>query len=251
MATLEAEVLGRPGRALELYEEILEQKHFPVDRTQVKTAIAKCLVRTGRLSDARDAYSVLAADPSKMNPEAHFMAAEVSFFMGETDSALSLYSILASDHPDWELANDAMDRVFLLQEHAGQSDNRPLGLFATGELLATIGRPDSALGYFGLLVSDFGESPLVDDALLRSAELHLIEGNVEEALAACETLASAHSESRHAPLAREMLGDIWWEERGDGARAIEEYLKGLDEFPESLIAPRVRDKVARLRREVG
>jgi tetratricopeptide (TPR) repeat protein len=251
VATLEAEALGRPERALALYEDLLKQKTLPVDRTAVRTSIAKCLIRTGRLSEARDTYAALAGDPSKPNPEAHFMAAEVSFFMGDTDSAMALYSKLASEHPEWEVANDAIDRVFLLQEHAGQSDNRPLGLFAMGELLATVDRPDSALGYLGLLVEGFSESPLVDDALVRSAELYLVTGNVEDALSACEAVAVSHSDSRHAALAREMIGDIWWEERGDAARALEEYLKGLDEFPDSLIAPRVRDKVARLRREVG
>jgi len=164
---------------------------------------------------------------------------------------MSLYSTLAADHPDWELANDAIDRVFTLQEHAGQTDNRPLGLYATGELLATIDRPDSALGYLRLLIDDFPESPLVDDALLRSVELYLILGEVDRALSTCSAVAENHPEGRLAPLAREKLGDIWWREKGDGARALEEYLKGLDEFPDSLIAPRVRDKVARLRREVG
>jgi tetratricopeptide (TPR) repeat protein len=251
MATLEAERLGRPERALVLYEELLEQKNFPVDPTVVKEAIAKCLIRTGRLSEARETYSEIAGDPSKVSPEAHFMAAEMSFFMGETDSALALYGTLASNHPEWELANDAIDRAFLLQEHEGQTDNRPLGLYAMGELLATIGKPDSALGYFSLLVTDFSESPLVDDALLRSAELYLIVGDVDMALSACSAVAQDHPDSRRAPLAREMIGDIWWEEKGDAARALDEYMKGLDEFPDSLVAPRVRDKVAQLRREAG
>lgn len=251
MATLEAEALGRPERALALYEELLGKYNLPVDAAEVRGAMAKCLMRIGRLSEAREIYSDLAGNPSKMDPKAHFMAAEVSFFMGETDSALYLYSDLAFKHPDWEQANDAIDRVFLLQEQAGQSDHRPLGLFAMGELLATIDRPDSALGYLNLLVDQFSDSPLVDDALLRSAELYLHLGDVDRALSACSEVAEGHPDSRHAPLAREMLGDIWWEKRGDGARALEEYTKGLDEFPDSLIAPRVRDKVARLRREVG
>jgi len=244
-------VLDRPDRALALYEELLEQKKLPVKPGEVKSAIAKCLIRTGRLSDARSAYAELAGIPSEIVPEAHYMAAEVSFFMGETDSALSLYSTLAADHPDWELANDAIDRMFLLQEQAGQTDNRPLALYATGELLATIDKPDSALGYMNLLVEGFPESPLVDDALLRSVDLYLNLGEVDLALSACSAVAESFSEERLAPLAREKLGDIWWEQRGDGAKALEEYLKGLDEFPDSLIAPRVRDKVARLRREVG
>jgi tetratricopeptide (TPR) repeat protein len=251
MAALEAEVLGRPDRAIALYEELLEQKKLPVKPGLVKSAIAKCLIRTGRLSDARAAYAELAGIPSDIIPEAHYMAAEVSFFMGETDSALSLYSTLAADHPDWELANDAIDRMFLLQEQAGQTDNRPLALYATGELLATIDKPDSALGYINLLVESFPESPLVDDALLRSVDLYLNLGEVDLALSACSTVAESFAEERLAPLAREKLGDIWWEQRGDGAKALEEYLKGLDEFPDSLVAARVRDKVARLRREVG
>lgn len=251
MATLEAEALGRPEAAIALYRELLEQEKLPVNPAEVKQAIAKCLLGAGRLSEARETYADLAKNPADLNPQAQYMVAEVSFFMGETDSAMSLYSSLAADHPDWELANDAIDRVFTLQENAGQSDNRPLGLYATAELLAKIDRPDSALGYLNRIVEDFPNSSLVDDALLRSADLYLVLDDPDRALSACSTVAGEHPDSRLAPLAREKLGDIWWEKKSDAARALEEYTKGLDEFPESLIAPRVRDKVARLRREVG
>lgn len=262
VAALESDVLGRPDRALTLYEDLLDQKKLPVQPGEVRVAMGKCLLMMGRLAEARELYAGLAAEAAKPNPGAQYMAAEVSFYMGETDSALSLYSTLASEHPDWELANDAIDRVFLLQENAAPGPGAdttgdvafpsgPLGLYATAERLTTIGRPDSALGYIFLIVNDHRDSPLVDDAVFRAAELHLLLGGIDQAIAACTAVADESPDERLASIASEKLGDIWWEEKGDGRRALEEYTKGLDRYPNSLVAPRVRDKVARLRREVG
>ncbi len=279
VATLESEALGRPEAALDLYRDLLGQRKLPVDAGEVKAAMGKCLLKLGRLSEARETYAGLAEDPSAPNPEAEFMAAEVSFFMGETDSALALYSNLATQHPDWELANDAIDRVFLLQENAGAGGvwlsfgpgrdeapadsaveaepdlgnprSDPLSLFAAAELLAAIGRPDSALAYLEAIVTVHGDGPLVDDAVFRASDHYLSLGQVDRAMAGLSRVAEEHSGGRLAALARERLGDIWWKEKGDGRRALEEYTKGLDEYPNSLVAPRVRDKVARLRREAG
>jgi tetratricopeptide (TPR) repeat protein len=267
-ATLESEVLGRPDKALALYEGLLEQRKLPIKADEVKAAMGRCLMRMGRLSEAREMYFGLAASGESPNPKAEFMAAEVSFYMGETDSALSLFNSLASEHPDWEFANDALDRAFLLMENSGRSPGGwvsfdpgvdapdvsgldPLALYAAAEFLTSIDRPDSALGYLTAIVSAHSESPLVDDAMLSASDLHLTLGNVGEAIAGLASLAKDYPDSRLAPLALEKLGDIWWQERGDGRRALEEYAKGLDRYPNSLIAPRVRDKVARLRREVG
>ncbi len=267
-ATLESEVLGRPDKALTLYEGLLEQRKLPIKADEVKTAMGRCLMRMGRLSEAREMYFGLATGGESPNPQAEFMAAEISFYMGETDSALSLFNSLASEHPDWEFANDALDRAFLLMENSGRSQGGwvsfdagggapdvsgldPLALYAAAEFLTSIDRPDSAVGYLTAIVNVHSESPLVDDALLSASDLHLALGNVDEALAGLTSLAEDYPDSRLAPLALEKLGDIWWQERGDGRRALEEYAKGLDRYPSSLIAPRVRDKVARLRREVG
>ncbi len=273
-ASLEAEVLGRPDRALALYEKLLSQRKFPVQTADVKKAMGRCLLRLGRFSEAREIYSGVASAESPPDPEARFMAAEVSFYMGDVDSALALYSTLASEHPDWELANDAIDRVFLLQENAGRGGGRwvsfaggesadagapdagvagadPLGLFAAAELLASIDKPDSALTYLIAIVDDHPGSPLVDDAMFRAGDLYLAIGDADRAIAELSEVAERYPEGRLAPLARERLGDIWWKNKGDGRRALEEYTKGLDEYPNSLVAPRVRDKVARLRQEVG
>jgi tetratricopeptide (TPR) repeat protein len=87
--------------------------------------------------------------------------------------------------------------------------------------------------------------------MFRASELYLELDNVDRALNMCRFVVEHDQEGRLAPLAQEKLGDIWWEERGDGHRALEEYTKGLDLYPNSLVAPRVRDKVSRLRKEVG
>jgi tetratricopeptide (TPR) repeat protein len=250
LASLESKSLGRPDRALALYEELLAQKKLPIKENEVKEAIAGCLMRMGRLDEARAGFAELAGGMTELQPRASFMAAEISFFMGETDSAVSLYSALAGDHPEWEHANDALGRLFLIQESAGEG-MEPLGLYATAELLSTIDRPDSALTYITSILEKHPDSPLVDDAMFRAGELYLELGDVDHALTMCRFVIEYDPEGRLAPLAHERLGDIWWEERGDGNRALEEYTKGLDRYPNSLVAPRVRDKVSRLRREVG
>lgn len=250
LASLEAKALGRPERALALYEDLLSQESLPIKENEVKEAIAYCLMRVGRLAEARERFTEIASGKTEPAPHAMFMAAEVSFFMGETDSAMSLYADLAGGHPEWDEANDALARMFLLQECAG-AGAEPLALYATAELLGSIDRPDSALTYLSSIIESHPDSPLVDDAMFRAGELHLELGDADRALAMCRSVVEHDPEGRLAPLAQERIGDIWWEERGDGRRALDEYTKGLDSYPNSLVAPRVRDKVSRLRREVG
>jgi tetratricopeptide (TPR) repeat protein len=250
LASLEAKALGRPERALALYEELLSQKNLPVGREEVEEAIASCLLRMGRLAESRDKFATLAGQDSKFKPEASFMVGEVSFFMGEADSALSIYAALADAHPEWDVANDALERMFLIQEGT-LSGGEALGLYATAELLSTIGRPDSAMTYLESIIETHADSPLVDDAMFTASELYLDLGDADRAMDLCRSVVERYPDGRLAPLAQERLGDIWWEEKGDGNRALEEYTKGLDLYPNSLIAPRVRDKVSRLRREVG
>jgi tetratricopeptide (TPR) repeat protein len=216
----------------------------------VQEAIASCLVRMGRLAEARDKFAGLAAGGSELQPRAAFMTAEVSFYMGEADSASALYSALAGDHPDWEYANDALERVFLIQEGT-EAGGDVLGLYATAEFLNAIGRPDSALTYLTSIIESDAHGPLADDASLRAGELYLQLGDVEQAMAMCRSVVEYDPEGRLAPLAQERLGDILWEKKGDGRAALDEYIKGLDRYPNSLVAPRVRDKVSKLRREVG
>jgi hypothetical protein len=200
----------------------------------------------GRLAEARAALE--AVMPSLRQPVerevAEFDRIELDFFAGHFDSAAAQYRSFAQSHLRGYLTNDAIARMFLLDENSG-TDEKALRLYARAALDARSGRPDSAAAALRLgieryqgseieddlrlflgdvaqrltppgpaleqyrRVAEMDESPLAAAALLRIARYHaLIEPDPAAATAACEEVLARFPDSIEAGEARKLMAEL-------------------------------------------
>jgi hypothetical protein len=200
----------------------------------------------GRLAEARSALDlVLSRARQPVEREvAEFDRIELDFFAGQFDSAGARYRAYAQSHIRGYLTNDAIARLFLLDENSA-ADEKALRLYAAAALEARAGRPDSAaaalrLGlerYQGSAIEDdlrlflgdvaqrlkppgaaveqyrrvaeMDDSPLAAAALLRTARYHsAVAIDPAAATAACEEVLTRFPDSVEAGEARKLMDQL-------------------------------------------
>ena len=200
----------------------------------------------GRLSEARAALDrVVSSSRQPVEREvAEFDRIELDFFAGQFDSATAQYRGFAQTHLRGYLTNDAIARIFLLEENSG-ADTKALQLYATAALNLRIGRPDSAAAALRLAieryqggeieddlrlflgdvaqrltppagaleqykrVAEMDDSPLAAAALLRTARYYsTVEIDPAAATTACEQVMARFPDSVEAGEARKLMDHL-------------------------------------------
>ncbi len=178
-------------------------------------------------------------------PEARWALAEAQFWAGDLDSALANFN-RAGENPRSEHAGAALDRAFLLEDHAGDPVLPVLGRIAyetwRGDAVRARALNDSL--WAAMKPSD----GLWNEIAMRAGEQRLAARDPRGALVPLMALAETHPDDRQAPLARQRAGDAWLA-IGDLAKAREQYEECLARYPRAWNAAEVRRRVEALRRE--
>jgi TolA-binding protein len=200
----------------------------------------------GRLAEARAALDdVMARVRQPVEREvAEFDRIELDFFAGQFDSAAAQYRTFAQSHLRGYLTNDAIARMFLLDENSG-TDEKALRLYARAAQEVRAGRPDSAAAALRLgieryqgseieddlrlflgdvaqrltppgpaveqyrRVAEMDESPLAAAAVLRIARYYsLVEVDPAAATAACEEVLARFPDSVESGEARKLMDQL-------------------------------------------
>jgi tetratricopeptide (TPR) repeat protein len=177
--------------------------------------------------------------------EAQFLIAEVAFFGGHVDEAIArLDSITVNLKADY--ANDALQLQSFLLENSSVTGG--LTLFGRAEFLARQRKNSEAIALLQNVVQQYPGSTLVDDALLRTAELQAEAGFTTGALATYEQLLTQFKESSIAlDRARFNVAETYQFGVRDKERAIAEYEKFLAEYPQSVFGALARKRIRLLR----
>lgn len=177
--------------------------------------------------------------------EAQFRLAETAFFGGHSDEAISrLDSITVNLKADY--ANDALQLESLLLENA--SAGAAVVQFGHAEFLARQRKNTEAIALLQDIVKRFPSSLLVDDALMRTAELQGEAGLAMEALATYEQLLTQFRETSIAlDRAQFNVAETYQFSLRNKEKAIVGYEKLLADYPQSVFGALARKRIRLLR----
>jgi outer membrane protein assembly factor BamD (BamD/ComL family) len=241
-------VRGRPLSGTDSRRHSLEVDIEAVRADSVFTPFRDHL-RSGRMDAAREALrAVVSRGRQPVEREvAEYDLIEVDFFEARFDTAAVAYREFAVRHPRGYLTNDAIGRVFLIDENS-DSGQKPLVLYAQAAREARAGRPDSAATLLKQTVERYPGTALADDLILALGDVTLRTATPAAALAHYQAVADSIPDSPLAPAAMMRIGRYRAEVDQDFAAAIGAYEQVLERFPESLEADEARKLIERLRR---
>lgn len=202
----------------------------------------------GRLDDASLAFAGLEdrLRVGDLAERARLERAQIHFYRGEFESALTLAEIL-TDNTSNDTANDAIALTLLLTENEGpDSLNTPLRRFSSASLLARQGQRLASLDALDAISADFPTHALVDEmAMLRADALRGLN-RMDEAAAVLASLVADTPNSYLADRAVLALADVQLAQ-GDKDAALVTLARLLTDYPGSLLVPDVRQRIRRIR----
>ncbi len=242
-----------PGRSMTPPPADMRRHSMEIDIAAVRAdtvfAPFREQLRAGRLDQARAALRTVAqSGRSPVEREvAEYDLVEVDFFDAHFDTAAAGYREFARRHPRGYLTNDAITRVFLIDENS-DSGQRPLIMFATAARELRAGRIDSASALLKQAAERYPGSALEDDILIALGDAALLVPNPTAALGYYQAVVDSMPESPLAPSAMMRIGHIRAEMSQDFAAAIATYERVLEKYPNSIEADEARKLIERLKR---
>ncbi|MDA0874135.1 MAG: tetratricopeptide repeat protein [Bacteroidetes bacterium] len=212
--------------------------------------LGRLAVTEGRLEDARMAFTRLLTRlrTGDLADLARYELALLHFYQGDFEAAES-FTRAMQENTSTDVANNAIDMKVLLIESMGpDSLNTPLRRFARIQLLTRQRDYNVAEHQLDDLMDEFGQHALADDMMMQKAELQARSGQSEAAISTFLQIPLLFPRgffgARALMLAADLQTEIGLEED-----ALRTYQRVLTEFPGSLLIPRVRESIRRLRGE--
>jgi tetratricopeptide (TPR) repeat protein len=221
-------------------------------RAEMLLQMADCYVRLGELEDASRSYREVL--PEAIDPEhaelAAYRLAEVEFFRGDIDSALTLFQDMAEAYPRSLRADDAAGRYILLNKYQSVGGGVALELLGRMEWGRQVGDSAAVDSTATLILENWGGGELGAEAYLGLADIAERSGRYEQALDYLEKLVAAHAGDRRAPTALQRQGDILAGKLHRPEEALRRYEAVLADYPTTVQAGDVRRALERLRRDI-
>ncbi len=219
-----------------------------VIRYDVALKVARIYTAKGDTVRAARQCELVAHSPGAtpdQQDEAQFRLAELAFYRGRFEEAIALLdSITVNLKADY--ANDAIQlQSFLLENLSAAA---ALARFGQAEFLARQRKNTEAIALLRSIMEQFPANLLVDDALMRIAELQEEAGFSTEALATYHRLLTQYQESSiFLDRAQFNVAEIYQFAVRDPKQAIGEYEKLLADFPQSIFDGLARKRIRLLR----
>jgi tetratricopeptide (TPR) repeat protein len=217
------------------------------------TIIQDAELRIGDIQTARNDLASARAEYDEVSrsslvvyqDQAAFKLAELNYFEGKFDTALTLLKHFNSNLGT-DLANDALQLQYFIQEN-NNSAPQALTEFAKADLLQRQHKYSESLVQFQDIVKRYSTTLLVDDAMMKIGELYVVLKRPQEAIRAFHFIADSIQSSILKDRAQFHLAEICQKVLNDKTRAIEAYEKLLSQFPNSLYVEEARKRIRILR----
>lgn len=231
--------------AAKAFDAIRNLPFNPPLQQEAVMRLAEVEIAKNDLKRAREEYTQLLRMTSDQNRDKLlFRLAELNYFQGGFDSASTMLQKLGNTLRSDE-ANDALQLLYFIQENRPSGD--ALGEFARADLLVRQRKYSEALTRFQALTVRYPSVSLVDDAVMRVAELQLLLNHPDDALSVFRRIVVDMPTSVLRDRAQMRIAEVYENRMKDKAKALEAYEKVLELFPTSLFVEEARKRIRILR----
>ncbi|MDY6371056.1 MAG: tetratricopeptide repeat protein [Bacteroidales bacterium] len=231
--------------AASMLDDVLELPRLkPQVRDEVKLELGDLLLFAGSVWDASLLY--MQVDKANKNDllgaQAKFKNAKLSYYNHDFEWAASQLKVLRASTSKL-IANDAMELSLLISDNMeDDSTYGMLELFADADLQLYRNQLDSAWAGFDEVSRRALSHPLMDEVLMRKAQIRLKQALYEEADSLLQRLVDFYPTDITADDALILQAELNEDHLGNTAKALECYEKLLLDYPTSLYADRARKR---------
>lgn len=245
LARAYVEYLHQPEDAIALYRRIQMNPNVNVDDMETaRVGLGQAYMAAGDTTQARSLFETMGRDMNFIDGQgrAHFHLGQLDFMGGEFERAKNRLRAVAFEAPTASYTNDALDLALLLAEESmGDDDQAGLRRYGRALYFKMVGQNDSLLTQLKIL-SEKKSPVLRARARLDLAQYWSDAKENARALAQVDSLLSEEPESRLAPRALELQGDLL-ERQGKSTQARAAYARLLQDFDDYIFIETVRDKI--------
>ncbi len=236
---------GEAQAAVDMLDDALEIPRLrPQLRDEIKLELGDLLLFVGQTWDA----SLLYMQVEKANKEdvlgamGKYRNARLSYYNHDFEWAKSQLNVLRASTSKL-IANDAMELSLLISDNMEEdSTYGMLELFADADLLLYRNMLDSAWDAFDAVSSHAMSHPLLDEVLMRKAQIRMKQGRYDEADSLLNRLVNFYPNDITADDALMMRAELNEEKLERPQTALECYEKLLLDYPTSLYVDRARKR---------
>lgn len=245
LAHLEAFYLDNPEAAIQLLEKarVLEGTTL-AERSECKIELADIYLLTGEVWEATLLYQQVYKDFKNdvLGQTAKFKNAQLSFYIGEYDWAKAQADILKAATSRL-ISNDAIALSLLIGENYDPDSGRvALGMYARADLLAYRNHDEEAQRTLDSVLLMFNDHPILDDVLLKKADIMVKDGKLAEADSLYRQVTDLFPEGVLADLALFRRAEIYDLRLQNSEKAMELYQELITGFPDSVFVTDARKR---------
>ena len=214
--------------------------------TDLSLKMADCYRLMGNFDMALDSLDSIPKESRNASIEARItkQKGDCYFSMGDFNGAKIQYKKAAKGNLKEDWANDALDRLALIDEYSNGSLLDLLKSYANVERLKASGEYDNAFLECSNLVKKYSANGLIDRIQLEMGEIFGLKGKYNEAIKVYEVLV--RPDSQFAPEAQFRIASIYWQRLNDKQRAFDTYSKLIRDYPDSIFVVDARKQLQQL-----
>ena len=252
IARITLDNLKKPEAAEQEFIKLVQQyRAFPI-AARGSVDLGQLYTQQNRLDKAAETFRATLLTFARMRSEcdeAEFRLAELEYFGGNLDSADRRFAKLAAN-TNADIANDALERLALLEQKRTPDGEEAVRNFAKAELLEKQEKFDEALAGYTSLTSlikpNAAHANIGEQALIRAGNIELRRKRYDAAGKFFSRLLEQFPEGTMGDFAMMNHADaLALQGRKDDA--IQMYTQALARFPRSTLLQQIRLKIRKLR----
>jgi len=250
LAHLQAFYLNNTTSAISLLEELIGLTNSDrMMQANSKLELADIYLFTGDPWEATLLYSQVdkAFKNEPIGHEARYRNARLSFYIGEFAWAGAQLNVLKAATSKL-IANDAMSLALLISDNIEEdSSTVALGTYARADLLLYRNQPEAAIGVLDSLMQAFPFHSIMDDALMKKAEILMKQGKFQESESLYQKVISDYGDGILGDDALFKLAVLYETHLQDTTNAMASYQELLVKYSGSLYTVEARKRFRTLR----